>query len=266
MKNIFLTIVLISSVGASAQCASESNVYAFTLDGIDYEVVRENKTWIEAAACAVERGGFLARIDSVEENTAVFGELTTSAGIVTSSTTAPDGGGASYVWLGGTDKFVEGRWIWDGTNSGGGDQFWQGDASGMPIGGLYNNWGNEPDDFGSGQDGLGLALTDWPLGNAGEWNDVDTANTLYYLIEYPNTSGIEESSSTPFNYDAENQTIIFENPEKIQELKIYDISGKEVYTTSEINSLQSLSFLENGIFIIQVKDLNGIISKTKISK
>jgi hypothetical protein len=36
-----------------------------------------------------------------------------------------------------------------------------GALSGNPVGGLYNNWGNEPDDFGGGQDALGLSLNGW---------------------------------------------------------------------------------------------------------
>ena len=31
---------------------------------------------------------------------------------------------------------------------------------------------------------LGIALNDWPLGVAGQWNDVDIDNSLYYIIEY----------------------------------------------------------------------------------
>jgi hypothetical protein len=58
-----------------------------------------------------------------------------------------------------------------------------GTTTGSAVGGLYNNWGNEPDDF-YGQDGLAIALTNWPNGFAGEWNDVSQSNTLYYLIEY----------------------------------------------------------------------------------
>ena len=48
---------------------------------------------------------------------------------------------------------------------------------------MYNNWGYEPDDYLGQQDGLGLALTDWPLGYAGEWNDLNVANSLYFIVE-----------------------------------------------------------------------------------
>ncbi len=170
-------------------CAKSMNIYKFTYSGKNYELIRENKTWEEAVACAVERGGFLAEINDDAENTAIFDELSNNASISLGETTALDGGKAAYVWLGGNDTAIEGDWVWDGNNDMTSTQFWQGDASGSPVGGLYSNWGNEPDDFGSGQDGLALALSDWPLGTGslgkkGQWNDIDLDNDIYYLIEY----------------------------------------------------------------------------------
>jgi hypothetical protein len=161
----------------------ESTIVEFTYNGKNYEIVKENRTWVASAAVASERGGFLAEINDLAEQNAIFNELG-SASIIASNTVAPDGGNASYVWIGGNDITTEGNWFWDGNNDGTGNQFWMGTQSGSPINSLYNNWGNEPDDFGTGQDGLGLALTDWPLGVAGQWNDVDQNNELYFLIEF----------------------------------------------------------------------------------
>ena len=177
-------ILLLIGSKAYGQCANDANIYTFVHEGNTYEVVRENQTWTDAAACAVERGGKLAEINDQQEQDTLFAELNSNASIVIGNTVAPDGGGASYVWIGGNDIASEGAWIWDGINSGSGSQFWQGQFDGSAVGGLFNNWGNEPDDFGAGQDGLGFALTDWPLGVAGQWNDVAETNTLFYVIEY----------------------------------------------------------------------------------
>ena len=170
-------------------CASTSNIYKFTYNSKRYEVVREKKTWAEAAECAKDRGGYLAEINNAAENTAIFNELKNNASINNSNTVSADGGSASYVWIGGNDMTTEGNWVWNGNNDANSTQFWQGDRAGSPVGGLYNNWGNEPDDFGTGQDALGLALTQWPvnsgsLGTAGQWNDIYHTNKLYYVIEY----------------------------------------------------------------------------------
>lgn len=159
-----------------------SSIISFSFNGKDYEIVKSNMTWIDAATIAARRNGVLAEINDADEQEAIFSALT-NASITTSNTVAPDGGGASYIWIGGNDLATEGEWIWDGDNNQTGDQFWMGLQNGSPVGDLYNNWGNEPDNFGSGQDGLGLALTDWPLGDAGQWNDVSHTNTLYFLIE-----------------------------------------------------------------------------------
>lgn len=169
------------------QCASSTNIYTFVYNGKTYEVVKENQNWVGAAACATSRGGSLMEINSLAEQNAIYNQVLNNSAIISSNTTAPDGGGAAYVWLGGNDLATEGSWIWDGNNDGTGPQFWMGTNTGMPVGGLYNNFSvNEPDNFGaSGQDGLGLAITNWPLGVSGQWNDVNENNQLYYIIEYP---------------------------------------------------------------------------------
>ena len=194
MHKLILTIALIFSFTLlNAQCVSNpTNVYSFTYKGQRYEIVKENQNWSDAAACAVMRGGNLAIIEDQAEQDSLFLEAMSNAGITLSNTVAGDGGGASYLWLGANDMATEGRWIWDGINFGNGVHFWQGGVAGMAISGAYTNWGTEPDNF-NNQDALGLALTDWPvgsgsLGKAGQWNDVDTLNKLYFIIEYPSLS------------------------------------------------------------------------------
>jgi len=185
MKKSISLLALLSACAShsSAQCVSNpANIYSFRYDGNLYEIVKENKTWQDAATCAVTRGGKLAEINSQQEQDSVF-YFVNQAGIAAANTVAPDGGGASYVWLGGTDRQNEGAWYWDGYNMGSFLQFWQGTANGSAVNGQYSNWGNEPDNW-NNQDGLGLAITNWPLGVAGQWNDVMESNTLYYIIEY----------------------------------------------------------------------------------
>jgi hypothetical protein len=160
----------------------ESSVIEFTYNGKKYEMVKENKTWSDAAAFAVARGGYLAEIDDLEEQNALYNNVANSS-IFADNTIAINGGDAAYIWLGGNDIGAEGNWMWDGNNDQTGSQFWMGTQTGTPVDDRYTNWGNEPDDFGSGQDGLGLAITDWPLGVAGQWNDLGTDNELYFLIE-----------------------------------------------------------------------------------
>ncbi len=170
------------------------NIYMFTYNNKTYEVVKEAKTWEEASKFAIDRDGYLAEINNEAENNALFDEASKNAGIDTSNTSAPDGGGASYLWLGGNDIAEEGSWVWNGNNDGNATNFWKGKSAtngGTPIDNLYNNWGNEPDDYNSNQDGLALALTQWPLnsghlGKASQWNDVNHTNKLYFIIEFDN--------------------------------------------------------------------------------
>ena len=260
LKIMAIAMVLFGSNSASAQCSVDTNnIYTFTYNGATYEVVRENQVWSGASSCAVARGGYLAEINDQAEQDAIYAELSTNAGITVSNTVAPDGGGASYVWIGGKDFIAEGIWNWDGANTGAGVQFWQGDVSGNPVGGLYNNWGNEPDNF-NNQDALGLAITDWPLGVSGQWNDVDDFNTLYYLIEYPNTTGLIENSK-------ENGVLISPNPVEnvltiesssdrmIQQVSITDVNGKvvmDVEMNATLSSTINIAVLPSGMYYVTI--------------
>jgi len=250
ISTFFSTFVLTSALSFSSfgQCGDPANVYAFSYNGSNYELIRENLTWQDASACAVSRGGYLVEIDDVAENTAIFDELMTNGGITVNNTVAPDGGGGSYVWLGGNDLATEGNWIWDGDNTGTTAQFWQGTSSGNPVGGLYNNWGNEPDDFG-GQDGLGISLNGWPLGVAGEWNDVDDQNTLYFVVEYPSNAGTIE---------LENQFEIYPNPfNDVIRIKSTDQLAEIVFRTSLGQEVKRIKLQSPNNIEINVADLEA---------
>lgn len=145
MKKILKMILpaLLVTGLVQAQCTPDTaNIYSFTYDQSRYEIIKEKLNWRDAAACAVNRGGKLAEIDDQNEQNAIFQNVN-NAGILAANTVAPDGGGASYLWIGGNDFLIEGRWVWDGGNSGSSVQFWQGTQTGNAVGGRYNNWGND---------------------------------------------------------------------------------------------------------------------------
>ena len=171
---------------------------SFTFNGHAYELVQTQRNWADAKADAASRSvggefGFLAEIGSQSENNAIFNELSTLLDAnALDDTTAPDGGGSAYIWLGANDLDTEGTWLWDNS----GDQFWDGGPSGSVVGGRYANWGktggtqNEPDNFDSGVPGFrsqnvgAIAMQDWPNGTAGQWNDLSENNTLFSLVEF----------------------------------------------------------------------------------
>lgn len=153
--------------------------------GSRYEVVPEALTWSEAAAWAKAKGGYLAEIGSADELKTVRA-LVKEAGLDEGATVAPDGGSGSYLWLGGNDLSEEGQWVWDGDDDGVGTRFWQGTSDGSAVDGAFTAWGYEPDDYLENQDALALSLNGWPLGTAGQWNDVAADNKLFFVVEYPN--------------------------------------------------------------------------------
>ena len=122
LGNTTFLLFLLFSVSYSQQGFNSIN---FSIDGIDYQLILETKTWVEAAEVAYSNGGILAEINSQEEQDSIFYHLN-NADINLSATRAPDGGNASYIWIGGNDLDSEGIWVWDGANDEIKTQFWKG--------------------------------------------------------------------------------------------------------------------------------------------
>jgi len=272
LKIVSAIMINVYNVEVKGQCVNPANIHSFVYNGKTYQVVKENKTWINAASCAVEKGGSLVEINDQNEQNAVYAGVQ-GAGIINSNTVAPDGGGASYVWLGGNDISVEGNWKWDGNNDGTGPQFWQGTFTGAPVGGLYNNWGSEPDDVGS-QDALGLALTDWPFGTAGQWNDIWDDNTLYYVIEYNSLLDTNDIYA-----DSLKKSLVYPNPvsdfvtieskKRITGIRVTDASGRSLKSIPVNNGLsEKIDFteLDNGIYFLEIDYQDKNSSSHKIIK
>ncbi|MBU1095481.1 MAG: T9SS type A sorting domain-containing protein [Bacteroidetes bacterium] len=239
MKNFSILIIsfLLWTDLYSQNCFDAANVYSFEFNGVQYDIVKENKSWLMAAECADKMGGILAEINSQAEQDTIFYHLN-NAGISAADIVAPDGGNASYVWIGGTDLDEEGKWIWDGSYDGLGSQFWQGARTGNVVGGLYNNWGNEPDNFGE-QDATGMAFTNWPYGKAGQWNDIAISNKLYFIIEYDNST----VKLSDVNYSYSSQYILIYPSFK------FDFDSVQVHVNDSLNSTIFNVMKEDSILI-----------------
>jgi hypothetical protein len=277
MRKIIFSVYFIFFVhsGLFAQCVNLANIYSFSHNGKNYELVKEKKSWTDAAACAVSRGGYLVQIDDSSEQAALVSAITAS-GVSTTYNPVSDGGGISYVWIGATDKVTEGIWIWDGNNDGSGTNFWNGEGAagqnnGIIVSGMYVNWGgkatgtiNEPDNFGGLQDAAALALAGWPagsgaLGAAGEWNDINIVNTNYYIIEYGIATGFIKPDVMP--------TVgLYPNPVRsvlnlsgtsgIQSVKIMNAQGAVVYMDNKARQAGmaiSVSELVSGLYMLVVE-------------
>jgi hypothetical protein len=151
------------------------------------------RTWANAVTFAAGlsiggQPGYLARIDDAGEQARIFQSIMANAAFLTS--VAPDGGGGRYVWIGANDITTEGDWRWQDNNA----AFWSGGPTGTAVGGRYNNWASlpgsgrtEPDNFAAGptgQDAAGISVNGYPLGSAGQWNDIATGNVLPFVVEF----------------------------------------------------------------------------------
>ena len=163
-------------------CTSTENIISFNLGPKNYELMKELSTWKLAAACAVNKGGYLVEINSEAEQIGIFNAVSTNIsdfGVLA----ADGGGGASYIWIGANNFVLEKRWVWDGDGDHKGENFWFGSSDGVPVNGLYNNWGVNPD-ISTDHNGVAMALTPWDKGEGGNWNDIRQHNKLFFVIEY----------------------------------------------------------------------------------
>ena len=187
----------IANFALSALTLLPAGVFAdliFEHDDHTYKLVVSPATWDDAKASAEAmslggNAGYLARIDSEDENGAIIAALVEHLIPAQLANTIPnDGSEAPFVWLGGSDADVEGSWAW--TNNS--DLFWRGDFNGSSVGGRYSNWGLQPDNAGGAENALAIGMADWPepfydLGAAGQWNDLEEGNALFYLVEFDTT-------------------------------------------------------------------------------
>ena len=201
MKGPLLTIWLLA-MALGPVVAHADQIFVF--EGHTYKIITQPASWNAASAAASKmqlagHAGYLARIDSERENSAVFeavsSHLTKSQ---LARTLADDGSDAPFIWLGGSDAEREGEWVW----SNNGDPFWSGDFNGSPISGRYTNWGVQPDSATGAEDGLAMGLDDWPepfydLGAAGQWNDLDTDTALIYVVEFDGKTDLRFSIEEP---------------------------------------------------------------------
>jgi hypothetical protein len=136
---------------------------SISLDSIHYAVCAKPLDHASAALDCAQRGGYLAALESAEEDSAVAGE---AFSILTSSN----------LWIGGSrsEDFV---WSWpDGT------VFWRGGRDGSPEPGAFVLWQpGEPNDTSSttSEPEACLALT---VENA-DWNDRSCSLSLPYVCE-----------------------------------------------------------------------------------
>ena len=184
----------IDDISTSTRAPQET----FTYNGHTYKIVKTALSWQDASDAAHADGGYLANIGSIAENHEIYSRLNRYIEDAEyAGTKASNGGEASYVWIGANDLTTEGTWVWENS----GKQFWSGIRDGNSVNGLYSNWGRntsevqrEPDNAGN-QDAAAMAITEWQLGSgnlgqSSQWNDLKTADALYYIVEYANQEEI----------------------------------------------------------------------------
>ena len=124
-----------------------NHTYKGTLNGHTYFLSNGKVTPEVAHANAIAAGGHLVTIANAAENLFVSNFI------------------ADYMWIGATDRDVEGQWKW---------------ISNEPMN--YTNWANgEPNNAGGNED---WAVINWGGQNNPSWNDWYYTQPAYYVIEF----------------------------------------------------------------------------------
>jgi hypothetical protein len=145
--------------GSCAPCGGGCAAGQSEFGGHCYQVITTAQTFDGALSACQSRGSgwTLAVITSLSENSFVQGLL----------------GGADH-WLGGTDRAVEGSWVWQS-----GAEFWSGGSTGGPVAGSFTNFlGGEPNNAG----GTGAADCLRMIGT-GQWRDAGCDSVFRAVCE-----------------------------------------------------------------------------------
>ena len=134
-----------------------------------YEYVTTDATWDAAKAAAEAKivggvAGHLTVIETAIEQTFIQDSLVVG----------------NYIWIGASDKAIEGEWRWYGGVSDG-IQFWSGNQSGSVVNNSYQRWagGNQPDNFNGAQHYAALDPNYSYI-----WDDAQGSSSLQYIIEW----------------------------------------------------------------------------------
>ncbi len=130
---------------------------AATYNGHKYYLSMTEQTWRAARERCEAVGGYLARIETPEEQAFVW-RIIKAAKVKTVD-------GYAFVWIDGSDEHQEGTW-----------QF----SDGSPM--KYFIWGNsEPNNFDGREHSLGIGIGP---GADGKWSDVNGMSRRRYLCEW----------------------------------------------------------------------------------
>ena len=182
------------------------------VSGNTYHLYTDLLTWEEANDFAQSLGGYLVKVDDINENAEIYENVIAAlSNDEIMQTVSVGGGSGSYIWLGGSDADNEGTWTWvrDGSTFSTSRTEWadSGELGVEPDGAEFQNY-------------LAMGLTVWPnepafdlvggIGVPSEWNDIDSPDNPY-VTDGSNISRlfsvVEFDATTPTQETVEYQGI-----------------------------------------------------------
>jgi len=194
------TIYLILLMPLSfSSCIREHGNYRFTCNNKHYELVKERLSYTDAQAYAQAHKAKLAEISNEDEQICIFTAITHDGGLNTEYVTCDDGGGISYVWTGINE--IKKNDMPDSIKNAPPGKYWI--CQRTTWGYNYSNWADahkqsehEQGKFKIGPKATAMALSNWIgakdlfgdsiRGKAGQWNDININNRIYFVINTGN--------------------------------------------------------------------------------
>ena len=113
----------------------------------------------------------------------------------------------------------------------------------------------------------------WPVAgagnNAGEWNDINISNTLYFIIEYDATGFNDNPENNLPKLDVYrngNNSITVKANREMQELAVYAVDGRRVYFREHVNAdeITISSIRTSGVYFVRSRFVDSAVLTRKV--
>ncbi|MGB0255281.1 MAG: T9SS type A sorting domain-containing protein [Flavobacteriaceae bacterium] len=125
---------------------------------------------------------------------------------------------------------------------------------------------------------MAIALESWPTfplsgsgyGIAGQWNDIATSESLYFIIEHStllSTPEVAQNNISAFIDTKTQQLVLSTDGALLDEISLYAVTGQQVKTIQTNNQNRfDVSSLQSGVYLAEIRMHSGKTIIRKVAK